>query len=199
MVVGLEQAALSRADIPPQDRKPFYLILDEFQDYCLGEGSEQTLSHLLSECRKFGLHLILAHQSQSQLSPALHGALENAQLRVVFGVGRGTAQAVGAEMFRADLDAKPTLAEQWEAFYQRAQGLGQRQILVQLPEQGGIKSLRTHAVPEAEITAKELEALKRKLLRHWGRPVAAIRQALEAEPMEPEIQPYEPIEGGADA
>src|SRR5690606_28631068 len=128
----------------------------------------------------------------SQLSPALHGALEHAQLRVVFGVGRGTAQAVGAEMFRAELDAKPTLAQQWEAFYQRAQGLGQRQILVQLPEQGQIKSLRTHAVREARITTRQLEALKRRLLKRWGRPVADMRRALEGEPSESDIQPYEP-------
>jgi len=102
-------------------------------------------------------------------------------------------------MFRAELDAKPTLAEQWEAFYQRAQGLGQREILVQFPEQGGIKSLRTHAVPEAEISTKELEALKHRLLKRWGQPVAAMRRALEPEHAEADIQPYESIEGGPHA
>ncbi|NLS77150.1 MAG: hypothetical protein GXY76_07825 [Chloroflexi bacterium] len=102
-------------------------------------------------------------------------------------------------MALAESDAKPAQAEPWEAFYQRAQGLRQREILGQLPEEGGIKALRTHAVPEARITAKELGALKRKLLKRWGRPVAAMRRALEPEHTEADIQPYEPVEGGPDA
>ena len=75
IVTGLEQAALSRTDVPSTARRPFYLIMDEFQDYVAHEGSEQTLSQILSECRKFGLHLVMAHQHLGQLGNTLQGAL----------------------------------------------------------------------------------------------------------------------------
>jgi len=45
-------------------------------------GAVQTLSQILSEC-KFGLHLILAHQRQSQLGDRPQGALENVQIKVI--------------------------------------------------------------------------------------------------------------------
>ena len=57
IVTGLEQAAFSRKDLPREERQPFFFLIDEFQDYCANEGSVQTLARILSECRKFGLHL----------------------------------------------------------------------------------------------------------------------------------------------
>ena len=203
IVTGLEQAALSRKELPQGARAPFYLVMDEFQDYCVHEGSEQTLSHLLSECRKFGLHMIMAHQNRQQLSPALHGALENAQMRVVFGVGRGTARAMVEEMFQPELPEEgsegkrtPSLEEQWERFSQRAQGLGQRDILVQLPEQSGVRHLRTRRVREAGMSAEELEALKRRLARLSGKKVSVMKRTLERRDRIGQMQAYERVKGG---
>jgi DNA helicase HerA-like ATPase len=100
IVTGLELAARGRKDVPRQARSPFYFLIDEFQDYTAREGSARTLARILGECRKFGLHLGLAHQSLSQLPhAALRGALENAGLKAVFGVGRDTAEALVGELF----------------------------------------------------------------------------------------------------
>ena len=105
IVTGLEQAALSRKDTPRHERRPFFFLIDEFQDYCANEGSVQTLARILSECRKFGLHLGLAHQTLSQLGGGrLQGALENAQIKVIFGTGRQTAQALVEELFVPDTE-----------------------------------------------------------------------------------------------
>jgi hypothetical protein len=179
--------------------------MDEFQDYVAQEGSAQTLSEMLSECRKFGLQLILAHQNHSQLSERLQGALENAQLKVIFGVGRQTAQSLVGEVFRpaggtagagVAWPRGPTLAEQWEGFIQQAQRLGRREMLVQLPEQEGVRRLRTCTVPPTKLDAAQREALQKRLARQSGQAVAAMRRALATRERRTQVEEYETIEGG---
>lgn len=64
VIIGkLLGAALSRADMAPEDRKDFYLYIDEFQNY-LTEG----ISIILSEARKYRLCLYIAHQFLGQLA-----------------------------------------------------------------------------------------------------------------------------------
>ena len=213
IVTGLEQAALSRKDVPRDKRHRFFFLIDEFQDYCANEGSVQTLARILSECRKFGLHLGLAHQTLSQLGGGrLQGALENAQIKVVFGTGRQTAQALVSELFTPDLgevkhevedDAQrdrthPTffsLSEQWERFAQGAQRLPRRQVLVRLPEQEGVRRLRTVTVSHGAVSEQKLEAIKRDLARSSGRPRSVLEQAVSRRAMhrsEKRIEYYEP-------
>lgn len=55
-------AALSRVDMPEEERNDFYLYIDEFQNY-LTEG----ISIILSEARKYKLCLYIAHQFIGQL------------------------------------------------------------------------------------------------------------------------------------
>ena len=203
IVSGLEQAARSRADEAAEDRRPFYLIIDEFQDYMAREGSEQTLAQILAECRKFGLHLIMAHQYQSQLGQALQGALENAQTKVIFGVGRNTARTMVEEVFRPDpqgqaSSARESLAEQWERFTQQAQRLGPREVLVQLPDREGVRRLRTCTVPQAKLNAAQLERLRRQLARQSGQAVAAMRTALTQREQARRVRDYETIGGERD-
>ncbi|PJE58156.1 MAG: hypothetical protein COU81_02190 [Candidatus Portnoybacteria bacterium CG10_big_fil_rev_8_21_14_0_10_36_7] len=57
-------SALSRVDIPDENqRKDFYLYIDEFQNY-----SSNSISTILSEARKYRLSLIMAHQFIEQLN-----------------------------------------------------------------------------------------------------------------------------------
>lgn len=55
-------AALERGDMDPNDRKDFYLYIDEFQNFLT-----DSISSILSEARKYGLNLIVAHQFIGQL------------------------------------------------------------------------------------------------------------------------------------
>jgi len=61
ILTKIQQAALRRANVSQSARKPFYLYIDEFQNFA-------TLSFIkiVSEGRKYGLHLIIAEQSTSQ-------------------------------------------------------------------------------------------------------------------------------------
>ncbi|MCA9386905.1 TraM recognition domain-containing protein, partial [Candidatus Dojkabacteria bacterium] len=56
-------SALEREDVPEEQRKPFYLYIDEFQNF-LTDGVNQ----ILSEARKYQLSLTLAHQFIGQLT-----------------------------------------------------------------------------------------------------------------------------------
>ncbi|MFH1193901.1 MAG: TraM recognition domain-containing protein [bacterium] len=63
VIVGkILAAALSRADLPEKERNPFYLYIDEFQNYIT-----PSIAIILSEARKYGLGLVIAHQYISQL------------------------------------------------------------------------------------------------------------------------------------
>jgi len=55
-------AAYSRADIPEEERKDFYLYIDEFHNV-----TTKTIANALAEARKFRLNLVLAHQYIGQL------------------------------------------------------------------------------------------------------------------------------------
>jgi hypothetical protein len=89
VLVQLEQAALSRTDLPPADRRPFTVLLDEWPSFA---AQDETIGTILSQTRKFNLRLYLAAQSTSQITSArLTGALENCRLSIVFGLGRESA------------------------------------------------------------------------------------------------------------
>jgi len=106
----INMAAMSRADIPREQRKRFYLYVDEFQNFIT-----DAFASILSEARKYELALIMAHQYISQLVENPEGGGSNAQVRdAVFGnVGSILSFKIGAE--DAEYMAKeyaPVLSEQ---------------------------------------------------------------------------------------
>ncbi len=70
LVTAFHQAALARTNVPEGARRSFHLFIDEFQSF--GTDSFATI---LSEARKYGLHLVLSHQFSSQLSEEVRGAI----------------------------------------------------------------------------------------------------------------------------
>ncbi|NCB20379.1 MAG: DUF87 domain-containing protein [Clostridia bacterium] len=90
IVVGkILMAALSRTDIPGEDRKDFYLYIDEFQNF-----TTDSISQILSEARKYALNLIIAHQYVGQLTKNNNTEIKDA----VFGnVGTMISFKIGTE------------------------------------------------------------------------------------------------------
>jgi energy-coupling factor transporter ATP-binding protein EcfA2 len=70
LVTGFELAALSRADTPQGARQPFLLYADEFHHY-----ATESFASVLSEARKYGLALTIAHQYLGQLSEQISDAV----------------------------------------------------------------------------------------------------------------------------
>jgi len=62
LVTKLQLAAMSRVDIPEEERKDFFLYIDEFQNF-----ATKSFITILSEARKYRLALILGHQYIAQL------------------------------------------------------------------------------------------------------------------------------------
>jgi hypothetical protein len=92
ITVGYELAALSRVDLSSGtiQRRQHHLILDEFAEYVA--QSEEALTRMLAQCRKYGLYLTLAHQTWSQASQRLRGSLQNAGVEIAFKLGRADAE-----------------------------------------------------------------------------------------------------------
>ena len=59
LMVQIEQAALSRTDIAPSERRPFTLMVDEWPSFA---AQDDTIGTILSQARKFNLTLYLAAQ-----------------------------------------------------------------------------------------------------------------------------------------
>lgn len=193
-LTSLEQAAFSRSNQPSTLRKPFFCMIDEFPLFC--SRDQTSLARILSECRKYGLKLGLAHQTVTQLpGERIQGALENAKLKVIFGTGRQTAESIVKELFMPnpqsikhkvkDEDAQErthpvfdSLIEQFETFTQTIQRLRRRRVLVKLPDRERVYRLRVPNVPHSRLGTEQMEAIKKALTKAVGKPISIVEQEI---------------------
>src|SRR3989339_1126027 len=62
----IKQAGMARAKLEPEDRGDFFVLVDEFQNIVT-----DTFENILSEARKYGLNLTMAHQYVGQINPKI--------------------------------------------------------------------------------------------------------------------------------
>ena len=102
IVTKVQLAAMSRSDIPNvADRRPFYLYVDEFQNF-----ATDSFAVILSEARKYGLNLTVANQYVAQMT-------ENVRDAVFGNVGTTIS-------FRVSPEDAPVLAKQFEPTFEEA-------------------------------------------------------------------------------
>jgi type IV secretory pathway TraG/TraD family ATPase VirD4 len=83
LVTTIGLAAYSRADIPLERRRNFFVYVDEFQSF-----TTMALANMLSELRKYRVAFTIAHQYMHQLEPDIrHAVLGNAGTIICFRVG----------------------------------------------------------------------------------------------------------------
>jgi hypothetical protein len=83
MVTKMQLAAMSRANIERDQRRPFYLYVDEFQNF-----ATDSFAVILSEARKYGLNLTVANQYVSQMPETVRDAVfGNVGSMITFRVG----------------------------------------------------------------------------------------------------------------
>lgn len=88
IVTKIQMAAMSRADVAPELRPPFYVYIDEFQNIVT-----DSFAAMLSEIRKYGVGLHLAHQYVDQLPETIKQAiLGNVGTLMAFRLGHADAQ-----------------------------------------------------------------------------------------------------------
>jgi hypothetical protein len=79
----IKQAGMARAKLDPKERHDYYLYVDEFQNVVT-----DTFENILSEARKYGINLTVAHQYMGQLLPKVQQAvLGNVGSIISFRVG----------------------------------------------------------------------------------------------------------------
>lgn len=213
IVAHVQQAALSRANT--RRRKQVFLYLDEFQNY-----TTDNIKDILSESRKYGLSLILAHQYLDQLTVDLRGAVMNtAGTMVCMRLGYHDASIIAREMFppgalketEHEIGFKklakfpvPFFEEKWEPLKHEALVT----LLTQLrPREFWTKrrgpeppvKQRTMNLPEIEPTPELVQARKELIAlsgRRFGRLKAEVREELKngrTQTEDPTTTFYEPL------
>ncbi len=94
LVGKIQMAALSRADSGSMSFPPFYLYIDEFQNF-----TTPSISSILSEARKYKLSLNMAHQYMSQLPEDIRNAvLGNVGSMAVFRISTEDAEILSKRL-----------------------------------------------------------------------------------------------------
>lgn len=165
LVTKIQLAAMSRSDIPNiADRRPFYLYVDEFQNF-----ATDSFATILSEARKYGLNLTVANQYISQMTDTVRDA--------VFG-------NVGTMIsFRVSADDAPMLAKQFEPQFE-SQDLLQmhnRHFIINMVingEKAPAFSATTLTLPSEQIdnTGRIIENTR----RHYSRSRSDVEQEIDA-------------------
>lgn len=144
LMAKIQIAAFSRSDIPQNKRTPFYLYIDEFQNF-----ASESFAVVLSEARKYGLSLIMAHQTLDQISEELKSLiLGNTGMQVFFRLNRHDAQLLAKEAFEySGFEVKTSglhgqkywsLGEEWEQHTNALQSLSPRTCYAKHKIAGGV-------------------------------------------------------------
>lgn len=190
IIAKFQQIALSRQDVEASARPPFYLYIDEVQEF-----ATPSMATLLSGVRKYGLGLTLSHQNLSQLPAQLmESVFANAGTRICFRVSEQDARklAEGFSFFQAsdlsnldtgqaicrvgrseadfNLTTYPGPALEYAPAQERlllVRAASRRQYARHLPEATPPSQLPA-PIPAAEITSTPLTVTPPA--RHKGRP-----------------------------
>jgi len=93
IITKIQLAAMNRVNIPEQERKDFYLYVDEFQNF-----ATTSFVKILSEARKYHLNLLLANQYIDQVPEEVRSAIfGNAGTMLSFLIGATDATYMAKE------------------------------------------------------------------------------------------------------
>jgi hypothetical protein len=186
LMVAIEQAALSRKDMTK--RRPFTLLVDEWGSFA---AQEKTISQILSQCRKFELHLYLAAQSLFQVSSnRLSVALENCKLKIAFALGRASAEIQAKEIGSVDpfaIKEEPTtqtqhsqyqsITDQFETWNQELMNLPTRCCYVKVNDKPAVK-ITSLKIGQPKVDQTELAAVLSEYKHRYQRDKQAADEAL---------------------
>ena len=131
LVAKIQMAAFSRSDVPEKKRRPFYLYIDEFQNF-----ASESFSVILSESRKYGLYVTMAHQTLAQISGELRNLIVScAGIQVYFRLSREDASLLAKEAFQ--------YGGNWEQGISELQNLPLRVCFIKNKMHGGLIHIST--------------------------------------------------------
>lgn len=162
-VMKFQAAAMSRANIPEDERKDFCLYVDEFQNF-----ATDSFESILSEARKYRLNLILANQFMTQLTDTIKSAI----------IGNVPTKIVG----RIGIDDAESLQRAFTPTFTA-------EDLTKLPNYYSIATVLIGGIPSAPFTMSLVppigksnpqlrDALKRYSASKYGRPRAVVESEI---------------------
>lgn len=163
-VMKFQAAAMSRANVPEEERTDFCLYVDEFQNF-----STDSFATILSEARKYRLNVIVANQFTTQLTDEIRDA--------VFGnVGSIVSFRVGAD---ADADA---LSKKFQPVFDR-------EDILRLPNYNTVTQMLIGGVPTQPFSMATIPplgtpnnelglALRQLSAAKYGRPQSLVEKEI---------------------
>jgi hypothetical protein len=177
IVSGIVQAAMDRSStVPPT---PFYLFVDEFANY-----ADDSFATALSETRKKGLSLTIAHQFIRQVEQKSEGLMDavfgNTGTTICFRVGAKDADLLASHLggTLADIDLNPRTLKELPNYHCIARVL-----------QGGAPiaiRIKTEAPPSP--VHDRVDALVRNSRTRFGRDRALVEQAISSRLAPPRLR-----------
>jgi hypothetical protein len=165
LIAKLKLAAMTRAELPEKMRLPFYGFIDEFQHFIsIGEDFET----ILSEARKYGLGLTMAHQNLDQMDLKLKASiLSNVSTQIIFRLSHHDAMQISYEM---DRKAQALLEKNLIDFK-----VGQAYLKLRGEKP---RLMRTHYVTEFDVDPEVIQLIKDISFANFARPRITIEQEI---------------------
>lgn len=162
-VMKFQAAAMSRANVPEDQRRDFALYVDEFQNF-----STDSFATIMSEARKYHLNLIVANQFTTQLTDEIRDAVfGNMGTIVAFRIGQPDVEAL-SKYFQPHFDGND---------------------LLRIPNHNTITRTLVGGVPTQPFSMATLpplgspneelaKALKQLSAAKWGRPQSIVEKEI---------------------
>ena len=166
VAMQIKIGALKRAAIPEKDRQPFFLYVDEFQNYV-----SKSFESILSEARKYRLWLAVAHQYIDQLKDSGLGWDVDLSKTIFGNVGTIFALKVGApDAEFLENEFSPEFSKQDLVSMDKYMGIMKMSIDSQQSKPFTFKPLNPYEIPvtntpEKLAIIKQISALKRWVKR----------------------------------
>jgi hypothetical protein len=205
LTVGAEQAAKARASTWEADRGKKHVLLIDEAPLFLAQSSE-ALGSMLSQTRKFGINVGIAHQDWSQVAnPRLRGALGNVGLMVVLKLepedARIAARRIGTvdpktvrQSVADDMAESVSRDDQWEAWAQQIAGLEGAEAASRRRRggeafmrlsSGAVHRVHCPYLPRPQVDRHKLAEVKAEYLARYFRAKADVQADLRVQYEEP--------------
>ena len=154
LVSKIQMAAMRRAGVSEEERKDFYLYIDEFQNF-----TTDSIATILSEARKYRLNLIIAHQYIPQLTEDIKNAV------------LGNVGSIGA--FRVGAEDAEFLQKQFEPEFSQFDlvNLDNFNLIIKLMIKGKVHpAFRIETITPQEGNPSIVPPIKEMVKLKYGRP-----------------------------
>jgi hypothetical protein len=184
IVTKIQLAAMGRADMPQSERRPFYLYVDEFQNF-----ATDSFATILSEARKYGLNLTVANQYISQMSEEVRSAVfGNVGTILCFRISPDDAPFL-QKYFEPQFEA-PDLIQQHSRFFVITMMIGDEKAPAFSAKTLNLPTPPDDLTSRIVALSRELYAQDRAVVEKLVRENAGL--AIDRAPEQPNIQPAKP-------